>query len=172
MSVERNIDLPESAFIFEIAAEVCWKIGGIHTVIASKAESMVNSFGPNYYLIGPYSSEVDYTGVFEEVEPEAFPGSVGRAIVDLKNSVIDVHCGYWNIQGRHLKIINSYLQAPQIHAAAVKNPKMKGGPFMDLQGGKVEEVKKLREATMESQKDLLDLATAIKELDKMLKANA
>ena len=77
-----------------------------------------------------------------------------------------------NIQGRHLKIINSYLQAPQIHAAAVKNPKMKGGPFMDLQGGKVEEVKNLRESTMESQKDMLELAKAIKELDKMLKTHA
>jgi L-ascorbate metabolism protein UlaG (beta-lactamase superfamily) len=77
-----------------------------------------------------------------------------------------------NITGRHLKIMNSYIQAPQIHAAAVKNPKMKGGPFMDLGGTKVEEVKKLRDNTLQYQKDLIELSDSIKELDKMLKANA
>ncbi len=29
-----------------------------------------------------------------------------------------------NITGRHLKIMNSYVQAPHIHAAAARNPKM------------------------------------------------
>lgn len=77
-----------------------------------------------------------------------------------------------NIVGRHLKIMNSYIQSPQIHAAAVKNPKMKGGPFMDLGGTKVNEVKRARDYTLESQKDMIELASAIKELDKMLKANA
>lgn len=77
-----------------------------------------------------------------------------------------------NIANRHLKIMNSYIQAPQIHAGAVKNAKMKGGPFMDLAGGRVEEVKALRSATQEKQKDMLELSTSLKELDKMLQANA
>ena len=77
-----------------------------------------------------------------------------------------------NIVGRHLKIMNSYIQSPQIHAVAVKNPKMKGGPFIDLNGEKVEEVKQTRDNTLEQQKDMIELASAIKELDKMLKANA
>lgn len=77
-----------------------------------------------------------------------------------------------NISGRHLKIINSYIQAPQIHAAAVKNSKMKGGPFMDFEGGKVEEVKQLRSDTLEKQKDMLELSESVKQLDKMLQANA
>ena len=29
-----------------------------------------------------------------------------------------------NITGRHLKIMDSYIMAPKIHAEAVKNPKM------------------------------------------------
>ncbi|KIO74905.1 polyketide synthase [Pedobacter lusitanus] len=77
-----------------------------------------------------------------------------------------------NIVGRHLKIMNSYLQAPQIHAAAVKNPKMLGGPFMDLKGGRVNEVKQLVNDTVEKQKELLSFCESIKELDRMLKHEA
>lgn len=75
-----------------------------------------------------------------------------------------------NIKGRHLKILESYIQSPMLHAAAVKNPKMIGGPFVDLGGGKVEEIKKLREKTVEENQDLLDFAAAITELNKMLAA--
>ena len=74
-----------------------------------------------------------------------------------------------NIVGRHLKIMNSYLLAPKIHAAAVKNPKMRGGPFIDYDGGCVEEIRSLRDSTLEKQKKLIDLANDIKELDLMLK---
>lgn len=74
-----------------------------------------------------------------------------------------------NVVGRHLKIMNSYIQAPNIHAAAVKNPKMLGGPFMDLGGGRVEDVKALRNRTMETQKDLVEFAQAVKDLEKLLK---
>src|SRR4051812_22054889 len=36
-----------------------------------------------------------------------------------------------NVTDRHMKIMDSYISAPQVHAAAVKNPKMLGGPFID-----------------------------------------
>lgn len=77
-----------------------------------------------------------------------------------------------NVVSRHLKIMNSYIQSPQIHAAAVMNPKMLGGPFMDYKGGRVEEVKQLRDKTMSNQATLIELSAAIIELDKMLKSNA
>lgn len=77
-----------------------------------------------------------------------------------------------NIMGRHLKIMNSYIQAPQIHAAAVRNPKMRGGPFMDLGGKKVEEVKALKDKTLKDQDKLLVLARAIDELDELLRTQA
>ena len=59
-----------------------------------------------------------------------------------------------NIVERHIKILNSYIQAPQIHASAVKNPKMLGGPFIDLDGKRVEDVKRLKENTLNKQSDL------------------
>lgn len=77
-----------------------------------------------------------------------------------------------NIVGRHLKIMNSYIQAPQIHAAAVLNPKMLGGPFMDYKGGRVEDIKKLRDETKIKQARYIELAEAIVALDKMLQKQA
>jgi hypothetical protein len=40
-----------------------------------------------------------------------------------------------NIAERHMKIMNSYISAPQIHLNAVKNPKMLGGPLLTLGEG-------------------------------------
>jgi L-ascorbate metabolism protein UlaG (beta-lactamase superfamily) len=77
-----------------------------------------------------------------------------------------------NVVNRHLKIMNSYIQSPQIHAAAVKNPKMLGGPFMDYEVNRVEDIKKLRAQTQEKQAGLIRLSEALQELNRMLKANA
>lgn len=74
-----------------------------------------------------------------------------------------------NIVGRHLKIMNSFIQAPQIHAAAVKNPKMLGGPFMDIPPEHVEAVRALRDQTLDKRAHLLDLAKSIRELEAMLR---
>lgn len=77
-----------------------------------------------------------------------------------------------NVVGRHLKIMNSYIQSPQIHAAAVQNPKMLGGPFMDYKGGRVEEVKQLRDETKVKQAKYIEMCEAILALDKMLQKQA
>ncbi|MFC0514089.1 MBL fold metallo-hydrolase [Mucilaginibacter angelicae] len=73
-----------------------------------------------------------------------------------------------NIVGRHLAIIESYLMAPAIHANAVLNPKMKGGPFMDFGGGRIDEVTELEKQSLEKQKHVIEFAKAIKTLDKLL----
>jgi Diiron non-heme beta-hydroxylase N-terminal domain len=39
-----------------------------------------------------------------------------------------------NISERHMKIMQSYVKTLEIHAAAVKNPAMLGGPFIDYPG--------------------------------------
>src|SRR5687768_13566951 len=74
-----------------------------------------------------------------------------------------------NVTGRHLKIINSYIQAPQLHAEAVKNPKMKGGPFMDYGRSRTDEIRLLKERTVEEQRDLIALSNSLADLDGMLK---
>ncbi|NDA89620.1 MAG: MBL fold metallo-hydrolase [Alphaproteobacteria bacterium] len=75
-----------------------------------------------------------------------------------------------NISERHLRIMMSYIANPKIHEQAVKDPKMIGGPFIDLGGQQVEEVKKLISYTKEKCKTLIALATQYKEFDKKLLA--
>jgi len=77
-----------------------------------------------------------------------------------------------NVTERHLKIMDSYLSAPQVHAAAVKNPKMSGGPFIDYGGQRVDEIRMLRDRTMHDLKDLLTLSSAITDLDDLLRSMA
>lgn len=77
-----------------------------------------------------------------------------------------------NVVGRHLKIMNSYIQSPQIHAAAVQNPKMLGGPFMDYKKQRVEDIRQLKEQTLQKQANMIAFSEAVVELDKMLKAHA
>lgn len=77
-----------------------------------------------------------------------------------------------NITGRHLKIMNSYIMAPQIHAEAVKNPKMLGGPFIDYATNRTEEIKALRSRTLQQQAHMIEFSDAVKELDTMLKNHA
>lgn len=77
-----------------------------------------------------------------------------------------------NIRGRHLKIMNSYIQNPKIHASAVKTPKMLGGPFIDYEGKRVDEIKQLKENTQEQCADLLEMCNAIDDLNELLKNEA
>jgi L-ascorbate metabolism protein UlaG (beta-lactamase superfamily) len=77
-----------------------------------------------------------------------------------------------NITERHLKIMNSYVGSSQIHQNAVKNPKMSGGPFIDLGGGRVDEIRALRDRLKIDRADLLKLSAAIGELDNMIRTNA
>ena len=40
-------------YLFEVSWEVCNKVGGIHTVIATKALTISKQLGDHYILIGP-----------------------------------------------------------------------------------------------------------------------
>lgn len=73
-----------------------------------------------------------------------------------------------NLANRYVKIMQSYIQAPQVHAQAIKNPDLLGGPFIDLNGEKVEEIKKLLKETQENYKEMLELANSLKEFDTIL----
>lgn len=77
-----------------------------------------------------------------------------------------------NITHRHFKIMDSYVNAPQIHANAVKNPKMLGGPFIDYAGKRVDEIRALRERTRHERAHLIELSQALEELDGILRSSA
>jgi L-ascorbate metabolism protein UlaG (beta-lactamase superfamily) len=77
-----------------------------------------------------------------------------------------------NIANRHLRIMESYVNSPNVHRAAVKNPAMAGGPFVDFEDERVEEVTALIESTRCERRELLQLAEAVKQLDQMLLSEA
>jgi L-ascorbate metabolism protein UlaG (beta-lactamase superfamily) len=77
-----------------------------------------------------------------------------------------------NFTERHLKIMDSYINAPQVHANAVKNPKMLGGPFVDYEGKRVDEIRRLRDQTKTIRPHLIELSGAIGALDEMLRTHA
>jgi L-ascorbate metabolism protein UlaG (beta-lactamase superfamily) len=77
-----------------------------------------------------------------------------------------------NITERHLRIMDSYIHAPHAHAAAVKNPKLLGGPFMEFDRPCADEVRALRDRTKSERAHMLELSQAITELDDLLRAEA
>lgn len=77
-----------------------------------------------------------------------------------------------NITNLHLKIMKSYISAPQVHANAVKNPAMLGGPFIDYQGGRVAEIKALLDQTTKEQAHMIRFAESVKVLDDLLRNEA
>ncbi|HEX7288641.1 MAG TPA: MBL fold metallo-hydrolase [Candidatus Angelobacter sp.] len=77
-----------------------------------------------------------------------------------------------NITERHLKIMDSYISNPQIHANAAKNPKMLGGPFIDHDGKRVDEIRALRDRIKKERAHLLELSSALNALDAMLRESA
>ncbi len=55
-------------FLFEVSWEICNKIGGIHTVVATKSESIKAEMGDNYIVIGP--DLISDEGENPEFEPD------------------------------------------------------------------------------------------------------
>ena len=67
-----------------------------------------------------------------------------------------------NIVDRHLKIMQSYVQSPQVHAAAVKNPAMLGGPFIDYDGKRVDEIQALIDDWQDGRMTLAETGSTIR----------
>lgn len=72
----------------------------------------------------------------------------------------------------HLKLMESFIAAPQVHVSALKNPANLGGPFINYNASRVEEIKALRERTLKENKPALAFAEAVKTLDKTLSEEA
>ncbi|CAH1396809.1 unnamed protein product [Nezara viridula] len=82
---------------FEIASEVANKVGGIYTVIRSKAWITTEELGNQFALIGPYKESSART----EVEEMEFPlGSpLQLAVARTRDLGYKVHCGTWLVEG-------------------------------------------------------------------------
>ena len=72
------------------------------------------------------------------------------------------------IANSHCKIMQSFISAPQLHINAIKDPLMRGGPFIHYDHTKVGEIRKLLEITIKENAKMLEFAEAVKILDNQL----
>jgi len=86
---------PKAKVCCEVSWEVCNKVGGIFTVVSSKASRMVEHYKDGYFAIGPFFPAKAY-GVFEEKFP---PDRLRMAFEQLKHEGIECHYGTWLIKG-------------------------------------------------------------------------
>ncbi|MBN1413564.1 MAG: alpha-glucan family phosphorylase [Bacteroidales bacterium] len=91
-------------YVFEVSWEVCNKVGGIHTVIATKTLSLVRELKNNYIVIGPDLIK-DENGNPEFVEdPQLFAGWKKQA----ESEGLVIKIGRWNINGYPIAIILNF----------------------------------------------------------------
>ena len=90
--------------LFEIAWEVCWQLGGIYTVLKTKAPAMLDRWGDRYCLIGPYNP---HTAAVEFEEQPTY-GSIRDTINRLREWGLTCHFGRWLVPGRPRVILIDY----------------------------------------------------------------
>src|SRR3989338_2165464 len=81
--------------LFEVSWEVCNKVGGIYTVVKSKAAKMVEIYGEGYIMVGPYFAS-KAMGEFQEELPNEM---CKTAFEELRKQGIICHFGKWLIEG-------------------------------------------------------------------------
>jgi len=87
--------------LFESSWEVCNKVGGIYTVLMSKAARMKDQYGDNYFAIGPFFPGRKIA-TFEEAEAPEF---IKKAFETLKSKGVECHFGTWLIKGEPQTIL-------------------------------------------------------------------
>ena len=111
--------MTEFAALYEVSWEVCHKVGGIHTVVATKARSMVERHGDGYLAVGPWLLSEGNAEKVLDAEPafDAFAEGCRAAGVP-------VRVGRWCIPGRPRVVLvefsGLYARKDQILEAAWK----------------------------------------------------
>ena len=97
MSEHPKDDVP----LIEIGWEVCNRVGGIYTVLRTKALQMVAQRGDAYALLGPLNS----SSAQVEFESASVPPHLAAGVEALKNAGIHCLAGRWLVEGRPLAVL-------------------------------------------------------------------
>lgn len=93
----KKIAQSNNALLVEVAWEVCNQLGGIYTVIRSKAPAMMENWGGRFCMVGPYVNK----NIMAELEPLNDVEDVfGQAAANLRKKGYDVHYAEWLITGK------------------------------------------------------------------------
>ena len=93
-------------FVFETSWEVCNKVGGIYTVLSSKAKTMVNIYNGNVMFIGPDIWEKHESLWFIE-DKSLYSDWMKYA---LEKEGLKMRIGYWNVPGRPIAVLVDFRQ--------------------------------------------------------------
>ncbi len=91
--------------LVEVSWEACNKIGGIYTVLRSKAPAMMDHWGKRYCLIGPANEATAAV----EFEPAPLSGPFGEAAKLLQEWGVPTQFGRWLVTGRPQVLLLDYL---------------------------------------------------------------
>lgn len=99
-----SVNPDKGSFLVEVAWEVCSQIGGIYTVIKTKAPNMVERWKDNYLLVGPYHQQTSSLE-FEETSP---PEHLAEIVDELARIGLPAHYGRWLTDGRPAVLLLDY----------------------------------------------------------------
>ena len=97
--MERKINIPD--VLFEVSWEVCNKVGGIHTVLSTKATSLLKQYKNPYILIGPDVWRDEAQNPEFDPDPELFKDWRDQ----FQKKAFTVKTGRWNIEGHPIVIL-------------------------------------------------------------------
>lgn len=111
----KNLTLPD--FIFETSWEVCNKVGGIYTVLSSRAKTLKEKYGDNLVFIGPDVWAGRENALF--VEDKKLLNTWRNAA---KREGLNVRIGRWAVPGNPVAVLVDfapfYAQKDSIYARA------------------------------------------------------
>lgn len=96
----------QSQLLLEVAWEVCSQIGGIYTVIKTKAPTMTARWDDNYILVGPYHQHTSSLE-FEAATP---PDHIAPILAVAKEKGLTFKFGHWLTDGRPQVILVDYTE--------------------------------------------------------------
>ncbi len=103
--MEEKVHTMTPDYLFEVSWEVANKIGGIHTVLATRASLLQESLGQRYITLGP--------DVWQHKEnPEFVPDETLFSSWQSKARAegLQVRVGYWNVKGKPIAILVDFSQ--------------------------------------------------------------
>jgi glycogen phosphorylase/synthase len=113
-------------YLFEVSWEVCNMVGGIHTVLASKAQKMQQYYGSRYIAVGPdipgnsealksvFREEIWSTEFVESVAGSNVPFRMGRWLIPGEPQVLLVN--FSGLFQNRDKILAEYWERYKLHS--------------------------------------------------------
>ncbi len=92
----------EIDLLFETSWEVCNKIGGIYTVLSTKAKTLKEQFGDKLIFIGPDVWSAENPSPYFAESPRLLKSLMRKALLP---EGVDVRVGRWNIPGKPIALL-------------------------------------------------------------------